>query len=388
MATRSTLFSIAAVVAATAFVGLPAVGDAAPGGAGRLLTQQPLTTAAALPSAAYTRVVTYTSTGAQGRPIVVSGTVSVPRGTPPRGGWPTVSWAHGTTGYADACAPSKDTSTGPSHSYLGPVTSVLDSWITRGYAVVATDYEGLGTPGGHPYINGSSEANTVADIVKAARSVDHRIGKDWIVAGHSQGGQAALFAAQLGEARQPSLNLKGAIALAPGGVGLSQTVDYVRSAQPGAEAAESFLPLMVLGAQAAKPSIDPAKVFSDAMTPMVDAARTSACLTQLREMPAVEPSRVFRAGADLAPLSAYLDSQDPTRTAPRVPVLIAQGTADALVAKPGTDALVSKLCGRRASVDYRVYDGADHRAVVTDSVGDAQTFADQVIKGAAPARTC
>ncbi|WP_341258628.1 MULTISPECIES: alpha/beta hydrolase family protein [Gordonia] len=388
MMKRLALFATAAFVVTSASTCLPAVGDATPGDAGRLLTQRPLTTAAALPSAAFTRAVTYTSTGAQGQPIVVSGIVAVPRGKAPRGGWPTISWAHGTTGYADVCAPSRDTATGPSHAYLGPVTGVLDTWIARGYAVVATDYEGLGTPGGHPYINGTSEANTVADIVKAAQSVDRRIGREWIVAGHSQGGQAALFTAQQGDARQPSLQLKGAIALAPGGVGLSETVDFVRSAQPGAEAAESFLPLIVLGANAARPSVNPSAMFSDDMAPMVDAARASSCLTQLRGMPAVAPAKVFRPGADFTALSTYLNSQDPSRTTPRVPVLIAQGTADTLVGKAGTDGLVSTLCGRKASVDYRIYNGADHRAVVTDSVTDAQTFGDQVIKGSAPVGTC
>ncbi|MDR2280957.1 MAG: lipase family protein [Gordonia sp. (in: high G+C Gram-positive bacteria)] len=388
MMKRLALFAATVVVAASASTCLPAVGHAAPDGGGRLLTQHPLTSAAALPSASYTRAVTYTSTGAQGRPIVVSGIVAVPRGKAPRGGWPTISWAHGTTGYADVCAPSLDTATGPSHAYLGPVTGALDTWIKRGFAVVATDYEGLGTPGGHPYINGTSEANTVADIVKAGRSVDPRIGREWIVAGHSQGGQAALFTAQQGAARQPSLRLKGAIALAPGGVGLSRTVDFVRSGQPGAEAAESFLPLIVLGANAAQPGINPSTIFSDKMAPMVDAARASSCLTQLRGMPAVAPAEVFRSGADFTALSAYLNSQDPSRTSPRVPVLVAQGTADTLVGKAGTDSLVSTLCGRNASVDYRIYNGADHRAVVTDSIADAQTFADQVIKGAAPAGTC
>ena len=40
--------------------------------------------------------------------VAVSGTVAVPKGKAPKGGWPVVSWAHGTIGIADACAPSND----------------------------------------------------------------------------------------------------------------------------------------------------------------------------------------------------------------------------------------------------------------------------------------
>ncbi|EGD55032.1 alpha/beta hydrolase family protein [Gordonia neofelifaecis] len=383
--------ALALIVAAGAVLATGPLAGAAPHTpaptAGRLLSARPLTTAAALPSAARTTAITYVSTGATGAPIVVSGTVAVPRTPPPRGGWPTISWAHGTTGYADACAPSKDTAGGPSHDYLAGVDTVLDTWVKRGYAVVQTDYEGLGTPGGHPYINGTSEANTVADIVRAARALDPRIGRDWVAAGHSQGGQAALFTAEQGAARQPSLRLRGAVAIAPGGVDLSQTVDYVRSGQPGAEAAEAFLPLIVLGAQVARPSIDPAEIFSPAMDPMLATAKTG-CLTQMRGMTPVPPAQVFRPNADVSQLTGYLESQDPRRTSPRVPVMIAQGTTDALVSKPGTDRLVSTLCGKNANVDYRVYDGADHRAAVPDSLGDAQSFVSRLLAGQPTPRTC
>lgn len=88
---------------------------------GQLLTARPLTTAAALPSAD-TQLITYVSDDSHGEPIVVSGTVSVPRSTPPDGGWPVISWAHGTTGYADTCAPSADTVDGLVHDYVGLVT--------------------------------------------------------------------------------------------------------------------------------------------------------------------------------------------------------------------------------------------------------------------------
>ncbi len=355
--------------------------------AGQLLTARPATGSAVLPSAARTDLVTYMSRDANGRPIVVSGTVAVPRTPAPPGGYPVISWAHGTSGYADTCAPSEDTPDGPDHDYFAVINPTLDVWVARGFAVVQTDYEGLGTPGGHPYINGISEANTVTDIVRAGRSLNSRISKTWIVMGHSQGGQAALFTATRAKAYAPELRLRAAVPIAPGGTGLAQTVPYIQSNQPGAAAAEAFLPLILLGAQAADPAIEPEALLSDAALPALTAARTG-CLAQIRAVPPVDPAAYFRAGADFGPLTSYLKSQDPSVTNPQVPTLIAQGTADLLVSKPGTDALVKTLCSKGASIQYKVYAGQDHRGTVAASLPDTESFVKTVLAERTPASSC
>ena len=123
-----------------------------------------------------------------------------------------ISWAHGTTGIADQCAPSRDGSNARSVSYAYPL---LQRWLKAGYAVVRTDYEGLGTPGDHPYLIGRSEGHSVLDAVRAARKLDKRLGKRVVIAGHSQGGQSALWAASLAPKYTPDLKLRGTVAFAP-----------------------------------------------------------------------------------------------------------------------------------------------------------------------------
>src|SRR4029078_9309383 len=98
----------------------------------------------------------------------ISGTVHVPQGKAPKGGWPVVTWAHGTIGRADACAPS---SIGRPAQYD---QKLLNGWLKAGYAVVRTDYEGLGTPSTHPYLIGRSEGHSVLDGARAARHGDPR----------------------------------------------------------------------------------------------------------------------------------------------------------------------------------------------------------------------
>ncbi|GAA0941551.1 alpha/beta hydrolase family protein [Actinocorallia libanotica] len=375
--TRAAALAAAAATAVAVLSPAPAAADVPPGQRGRVVDAKALAGTAALPSASANRLVSYTSQGVNGRRITVSGTVSLPQGAPPRGGWPVISWAHGTTGTADVCAPSASVPGGPVDDYVSITSAYLDRWVARGYAVVQTDYEGLGTEGGHPYMNGESAANTVVDLVHAARRLDHRIGRDWFAVGHSQGGQAALATAAARQ-RTGQLNLKGAVAAAPGGYDLHLTVDYIRQQLPGAQYALAFLPTLITGAEAADPSIVPEELLTDeAIATLLKAGRTE-CTARHREIALTFPlDKVFRPGADLAPLTAYLRSQDPVDFDLRVPTQVVQGTADVLVSKATTDLLVDALRDG-GEIDYKVYQGVDHRGVLDSSFEDSFTFVEKL----------
>src|SRR3954447_19635609 len=194
---------------------------------GDLIWSRTTTGEPALAAAKSTRLVLYRSVGATRARVAVSGTVSVPKGKAPKGGWPVVTWGHGTTGIADACAPSRDAASNPAHGLIAYIDPLLSSFLKRGYAVVRTDYEGLGTPGDHPFLNGDSEGRDMLDIVRAARKLEPSLGKRVIVAGHSQGGQAALFAASLAKRWTPELQIRGTVAFAPVSH-LSEQVPLVR----------------------------------------------------------------------------------------------------------------------------------------------------------------
>ena len=159
--------------------------------------------------------VLYHSRSLRGDDIAVSGFVATPAGEPPPGGWPLIAYAHGTTGQADICAPSHE----------AEEQIIADGPYLEGYAVAATDYEGLGTPGLHPYIVGRSEARGVLDSVRAAHNLGSMLGADgmplisvteeFVVWGHSQGGHAAMHAGQHWADYSPELQLLGVAAGAP-----------------------------------------------------------------------------------------------------------------------------------------------------------------------------
>ncbi|MGW4769815.1 lipase family protein [Nocardia sp. NPDC004278] len=156
--------------------------------------------------------VLYRSSSANRAPIAVSGIVLVPHGTY-QGPRPLIGYAIGTQGHAQRCAPSLQLVAGLEYE-----TPLITRILRRGWAVALTDYPGLGTGGGHPYIVGRALGPAVLDSMRAARNLaDTGLAEDGPAAlfGYSEGGTAAAWAAQLQPTYAPDILL---VAAAVGGV--------------------------------------------------------------------------------------------------------------------------------------------------------------------------
>ena len=97
---------------------------------------------------------------------------------PPAGGWPVIAWAHETTGVSRQCAPSLMRNVGH-----GPFLSM---YVNLGYAIVATDYTGLGTNFRNAFMDAQSNATDVIGSVSAARAAVPQLGAKWIVVGEGE----------------------------------------------------------------------------------------------------------------------------------------------------------------------------------------------------------
>jgi dienelactone hydrolase len=330
---------------------------------GDVVSSRSLTGAAALKSAGKNQFVLYRSVGIHNKPVTVSGVISVPKGKAPKGGWPIITWAHGTTGMADRCAPSK--------AVAGP--QLLNRWVKDGFAVVRTDYEGLGTAGVHPYLNGDSEGHATLDIVRAARKLDKRLSKRVVISGHSQGGQAALFAGHLAARRAPGLRLRGVAAFAPA----SHVGDLARALLPSTATSpvSGYGALVIAGAAAASPRVRLGRIESPAalgLRPLVDRR----CLQDLErpgEFGGLSPAQLVRPGADLRPLYRVLDAENPARRIP-APVRLFQGAADTTVPRPLTDRLAGELRRRGDRLRATTYAGVDHVGVVAAAATPTRRF--------------
>lgn len=326
-------------------------------------------------------LITYRSRGVQSEPIVTSGYLLLPKAKAPKGGWPVLVWAHGTTGVADTCAPSGDYAGGPVHVYQQIAAKALNAWLARGYAVVAPDYQGLGTPGGHPYMNAQSQLHTVVDAVRATHLLKpYKFSKKWYVMGHSQGGAASLKVAADGQKDAPEFNLQGAIALAPGGYQYERIAEYVASNPQITAEVAAFFPSVLLGAEAADPSLAPANLVSPDMGQILNYARNR-CLSELQSDIKAAPKTVFKPNVNLAPLTNYLKRQSLENMTPTVPVLIVQGDKDPLVDYRGTYAYYQQICNKQKPISFHLVKNGDHRDSVRQSEFLIGNFINSVEQG-------
>ncbi|MGN5756771.1 lipase family protein [Acinetobacter calcoaceticus] len=152
------------------------------------------------------KVMTYNMANVQGKTATATAMVLFPKVTQPKDGYRVVVWEHGTVGVGDGCAPSKNT--------INPRFKILaETLLAAGYVIVAPDYEGLGTPGVHPYLNLSSEAKSALAAVKAVKEhYGAQLKGDWMSIGQSQGGHASLGTAEFANT---DASYKGAVAGAP-----------------------------------------------------------------------------------------------------------------------------------------------------------------------------
>jgi pimeloyl-ACP methyl ester carboxylesterase len=309
--------------------------------------------------------------------------LSLPKGRVPKGGWPVITYGHGTTGIADACAPSRDRAAGQAHGLIDYAHPLLRRWLKAGYAVVRTDYEGLGTPGAHPYLIGRSEGYAMLDVVRAARRLDQRLGRRVIIAGHSQGGHAALWAASLAGRWTPELKVRGTVALAPVSH-LGEQAALLRSLT-SPDGLSGLVAMILRGIDVARPGLGVPLGLSERAAALYPRTLTD-CVGRLASpsaFGALAPAELIRPEVEISGVVAALNREDPERLTIRTPVRIHQGTADSTVFKAFTDPLVEEYRGRGVRVTYKTYEGVDHGGVVTSarSARDATTYIRSRLRG-------
>lgn len=320
--------------------------------------------------------ITYLSTGIGGDLVEVSGLVFAPPGVP--AGSPIVSWAHGTTGVADVCAPSS----------IHPVGSEIPMVIAAaGHIVAATDYEGLGTPGVHPYLVGESEGRSTLDIVRAVRQMDLGAGDRYLVWGLSQGGHAALWAGQLAASYAPELDLAGVVAAAPA-TDINRLMDTIGTT------AQGFAVMAAYAMAANYDDLDLEDYFStEAIDRMgvVEEACLGAVFEAFFELEAA--AMLNPSGWDgikpVGPLAEVLAANQ-AGGAPiaDASVLFVQGWADAVVPSELVRDLHGAYCSGGTQVTLEVYPNGGHVDTTFTSMDDTLGWVADRLDGVAEPHGC
>jgi predicted esterase len=335
---------------------------------GDVLERQPLPTELWPATAAAAVRVRYRGIGYDGAGRTVSGSVFLPATAAPAPGWPVVSYAHGTTGLADHCAPSRVGLTRLEREHV-------ERWLAAGYVVAATDYEGLATPGPHPYFNGEAVADDVIDIVRAARWLDERVGRRWLVTGFSQGGHAALFTGLLASGYAPELDFLGTIALAPP-VHLPQLIRVLTA--DGRQPVSLLLPFLLAGLRTSHPHLDARVYLTAEGRRLVDTAGGATLGQMFRAITGITNDDAGLTDVHLR-LDQVLDACRVPVTRMDRPVFVTAGTADDIVPVQVVDRFVDDLRRAGATVRYDRHEGATHVDMLRTGHDDVLAWA-----GAAP----
>lgn len=293
--------------------------------------------------------IMYRTTDRTGKAIAVTGTVLNPA-TSRYAQRPIVAFAPGTQGLADKCAPSRQLGEGTEYEAL-PVKKLLD----QGYAVVVTDYQGLGTPGVHTYMDREAQGRAVLDSVRAAQrldAVDLPDAGPVALYGYSQGGGATASAAELAPAYAPELKIKGAVVGAPP-ADMNKVADSMDGSAYGA-----FFNYALSGL-ATSYNIDINPYLNALGKRVANDLRDNLCTTQaLAKYPFLNSRFLTVDGRPLterlgrAPWNTIVADQQLGRRKPAVPVLLSHSALDDVVPQQVGKTLAVGWCRRGATVKF------------------------------------
>jgi pimeloyl-ACP methyl ester carboxylesterase len=310
-------------------------------------------TAPSISTSATAYKILYRSTGVAGNAIAVSGTLLVPNAAWTGSGTrPLTAYASGTQGWADSCAPSREMDSNSFDEGFA-VTNMLN----KGWAVVVTDYPGLGTPGDHQYNVGISEGHAVLDALRAATRLPEAglsATTKMAIEGYSQGGGAAGWAAQQKTSYAPALNLVG---IANGGT--PANLQAVKANIDGS-AFFAFLAGTAIGFRAAYPSLNVNQYLS-LYGQIAISALNNMC--QLAALPLyafhhLTEYTINNVDPTTTPaFTAALNANNLGATKPAVPVLQYHGAQDEVIPYAVEQTLHNQWCALGATSQLKSYIG-------------------------------
>ncbi|MEV0339265.1 lipase family protein [Nocardia sp. NPDC050713] len=389
LARRLAMVTSAVALGASSVAGVGAVNAEGPpvGSApGDLISVQPYAfrVLGGLPTPTKAWKIHYRSTDALGNPNVVSGTVIVPEDGA-TGIRPLVTYAVGTVGMGDHCAPSATLA--QSANLQTPSVAML---LGRGWAVAITDYPGLGTPGDHTYLVGRSEGTAVLDAARAAQrlpeaprlgiSTDSPVG----ITGYSQGGQASAWAAELSSEYAPELRVKAATS---GGVPADMLKDALDKRGGGGNPAAALMP--AIGHDAAYPELKLDSYLTEAGRELVRKLRGGCVLDNLAAGAGKSLDDMLVSDPLETPEWRQRLGEDKLGTrAPGYPVYLFHGISDEIVSYSLGERLRSDWCASGNTVEWRSYPLTDHVSTALVGGGPALDWLGQRLAGVPTQGNC
>jgi pimeloyl-ACP methyl ester carboxylesterase len=360
------------------------IGGPAPEKAGALIRSEPQPEGTSLAEASQSLRILYSSVSGIGEtktPIAVSGTLFLPKGEAPAGGFPLIAWAHGTVGIADVCAPSNNKRSDRDTKYL-------NHWLSQGYAVVASDYQGLGTPGGHPYLATKPEAYSVLDAIRAVQGDPaFKLSKSVVLVGQSQGGGAAFATAGEAMTYAPDLDIRGTVATGTPYF-TNDTAPAVRDPNAVSGVFAYTIYIMFLAEQV-DPAFKVADYVSEKGKALAETARTKCIMDAWEQIKTEKLTQANSLAKDpTSAIAKYFPLMTYSTLKVKGPVFMGTGGKDEDVPPPGQDRLFKDACKAGAVIERHVYAKLDHSGTVNGSLADSTPFVKKAFAGEAIPGNC
>lgn len=312
--------------------------------------------------------IMYQSTDLQGNLIPVTALYVAPAGPAPEGGFPLIGFAHGTTGIGQMC--------GISQTPLTPQTPGYSAWVPhiqplveQGWAVVASDYSGMGAPGPSSYLVGPLEARGILDSMRAVLKPSPMTGNVAIngsqlgIYGKSQGGEAAMSALQLAPSYAPNLTIDGGVILAPGFTPPIQGVLDAVASNPTSTSQNMFVLLIAQSFAENYPQyVDLDDILSPAGQEKAKLLATT-CGSDLADQVSDVPlSQLLNTPLATGLVTALSEAMPGTEKL-QMPIVVVQGLKDKTILPQFTHAQVMSQCALGSTVYYVRYPDDDHPSI-------------------------
>jgi hypothetical protein len=297
----------------------------------------------------------YHSRSASGGDVAASGVVLLPDKKAPAGGWPVIAWAHDAVGVARQCAPSlaRNLQHGP----------FLAMYVNVGYAVVATDYTGLGTNFRHAFADAPSNAWDVIYSIPAARHAVPQLGSRWVAMGTGEGGMAVVAVAEL-ERTLHDPNYLGSIAF-------PRLADLQDMFAPSSHFSYDLPLYLAYGVKTVFPEFNVDEILTDNALPLYEQIGKNCGEAGRRQrLPAAE---MFKANWESNPyVQKYFKRNQLGRQPGDTSVLVVSSADDPSVVE--TKKIVRRLCSQGNRVQFQKYPESDSGMVIGDSARDQMAW--------------
>lgn len=299
--------------------------------------------------------ILYHSRSANGEDVASSGVVLFPDRQAPTGGWPVIAWAQDWNGVARQCAPSL--SRNLQHG------TFLSMYVNVGYAVVASDYTGLGTRFRHAFADVQSSAWDVIESIPATRRAVPQMGSRWIAMGTGEGGDVAVSVAELEHDIRDS-NYLGSIAL-------SGLVDLQDTYGPSTSFSTSRVFFLAYGIKTVYPQFEAAAILTDPGLPLYRDIAQACSETNAGQRNSA--AALLKPGwEENAFVQKYFERNRLGLRSADVPLLVVGSQNDPAIAE--TTKIVARLCHQGDRVQFEKYAEYDPGRVIGDSVRDQMAW--------------